>query len=93
MLLLSKNPLFHSELPSPACCWALWHGGEGSWKAAHPTAVPRKAGLSRLVGGPVTLVPLAAELMEALKLREPARVSLQLPLEGALGLFLAITER
>lgn len=41
----------------------------------------------------MTLVPLAAELMEALKLREPARVSLQLPPEGALGLFLAITER
>lgn len=42
-------------------------------------AMPGKAGLSRLVGGPVTTVPLAAELMEALKLRELASASLPSP--------------
>lgn len=50
-----------------------------------------KAGLSRLVGGPVTLAPLTAELMEAPKLREQAGASLPSPPGRiwALGLFLA----
>lgn len=58
-------------------------------------AMPGKAGLSRLVGGPVTLAPLAAELMEAPKLREAASASLLSPLGRvwALGLFLAVGER
>lgn len=41
-----------------------------------PAAMPGKAGLSRLVSGPVTLAPLAAELMEPPKLRELASTSL-----------------
>jgi len=87
------HPAARSSLPLAARPRSAAGKAAGGLPAA---AMPRKAGLSRLVAGPVTLALLAAELMKAPKLREPASASLPSPSPGrvwALGLFLAVGER
>lgn len=77
-----------SEIPLPLQRGALscLLPGPAAQKAAGglpaPAVMPRKAGLSRIAGGPVTPAPLTAELMEAPKLRELASASLPSPSPG-----------
>ena len=73
------HPAARSSLPLAARPRSAAGKAAGGLPAA---AMPRKAGLSRLVAGPVTLALLAAELMKAPKLRELASASLPSPLPG-----------
>lgn len=76
----------HSSSPKPPPCAArssllfaarpCGRAGKAAGGLPTPAAMPGKAGLSRLLGGPVTLALLTAQLMEPPKLRELAGISL-----------------